>query len=114
MADDVHFRFLGQHSWAADFHSKSQVREWLERYIQVGLQLHPHEVIVSGSPWNTVICTRFTDRATDPKGEVIYENEGVLFDRVVWGRIREHISYEDTQRTVAFNQTLAEVRSRAS
>jgi ketosteroid isomerase-like protein len=107
MADDVHFRFLGQHSWAADFHSKRQVREWLARYVEVGLQLHPHEVVVSGTPWNTVICTRFTDRATDHEGGVIYENEGVLFDRVVWGRIREHISYEDTQRTAAFDRRLA-------
>jgi hypothetical protein len=36
---------------------------------------------VSGPPWNTVICTLFTDRATDGRGEVIYENEGVLVDR---------------------------------
>ena len=38
--------------------------------------------------------------------EVIYENEGVLFDRLRWGRIREHISYEDTQRTVEFDRRL--------
>ena len=37
---------------------------------------------------------------------MIYENEGVLFERVVWGRIREHISYEDTQRTQEFDVTL--------
>lgn len=109
MADDVHFRFLGEHSWATDFHSKAQVEPWLERYVRVGLQLQPHEIVVSGPPWNTVICTRFTDTATDRDGEVIYRNEGVLFDRVVWGRIREHISYEDTQRTLAFDQTLAEL-----
>jgi hypothetical protein len=40
---------------------------------------------------------------------VIYRNEGVLFDRVVCGRIREHVPYEDTQRTVAFDHTLAEL-----
>ena len=53
-----------------------------------------------------MICTRFTDRATDERGEVIYENEGVLFDRLRWGRIREHISYEDTQRTIEFDRRL--------
>jgi hypothetical protein len=37
---------------------------------------------------------------------VIYENEGVLFDRLRWGRIREHISYEDTQRTLDFDRKL--------
>lgn len=52
-----------------------------------------------------MICTRFTDRATDAHGAVIYENEGVLFDRIVWGRIRrEHISYEDAQRTIEFDR----------
>jgi ketosteroid isomerase-like protein len=106
MADDVRFRFLGEHSWAADYDSKTEVRRWMERYVRVGLELQPHEIVVSGPPWNTVICTRFTDRATDEHGAVIYENEGVLFDRMVWGRIREHISYEDTQRTVEFDRRL--------
>jgi ketosteroid isomerase-like protein len=104
MADDVHFRFLGEHSWAADYHSKNDVRKWLDRYRGARLELQPHEVVVSGPPWNTLICTRFTDRATDENGNIIYENEGVLFDRTVWGRIREHISYEDTQRTMEFDR----------
>lgn len=108
MSENVHFRFLGQHSWAADYHSKAEVRDWMRRYVHAGLQLAPHEVLVSGPPWNTVICTRFTDRATDEHGTVIYENEGVLFDRVGWGRIREHVSYEDTQRTVEFDLRLRE------
>jgi ketosteroid isomerase-like protein len=106
MTEDVHFRFLGQHSWSADYRSKRQVRMWLDRYKRARLELEPHEIVVSGPPWNTVICTRFTDRATDVNGNVIYENEGVLFDRTVWGRIVEHISYEDTQRTVEFDQRL--------
>jgi|SRR5437763_9826827 ketosteroid isomerase-like protein len=105
-AADVHFRFLGRHSWAADYRSKAQMRDWLDRYRRARLELHPHEVVVSGPPWNTVICTRFTDRATDEHGEVIYENEGILFDRLRWGRIREHISYEDTQRTIEFDRRM--------
>jgi ketosteroid isomerase-like protein len=114
MADDVHFRFLGTHSWSADYHSKAEVRTWLDRYKRARLKLQPHEIVVSGPPWNTVICTRFTDRATDQNGTVIYENEGVLFDRTVWGRIVEHISYEDTQRTAQFDQRLeAEAHPRA-
>lgn len=106
MAPDVHFRFLGDHSWAADTHHKSDVRAWLERYLDARLQLDAHEILVNGPPWNTVVCTRFTDRATDPDGNVIYENEGVLFDRVRWARIREHTAYEDTQRTLEFDRRL--------
>ena len=106
LADDVHFRFPGDHSWAADYRGKELVRRWLERYVAVGLQLHPHEIVVSGPPWNTVICTRFTDSARAPNGEVVYRNEGVLFDRLVWGRIKQHVSYEDTQKTAAFDAHL--------
>ena len=105
-ADDLRFRFLGHHSWAADYRSKDEVRAWLERYRRARLKLEPHEIVVSGPPWNTVICTRFTDHATDESGAVIYENEGVLFDRLRWGRICEHISYEDTQRTLEFDRVL--------
>jgi hypothetical protein len=108
MTDDVHFRFLGEHSWSADFHSKSEVKAWLDRYVEVGLQLEPLDVVVSGPPWKTVVCIQFVDSATDGFGNVIYSNEGVLVDRVSWGRIREHISYEDTQRTAAFDARLPE------
>jgi ketosteroid isomerase-like protein len=108
-SDDLHFRFLGRHSWAADYRSKDQVRAWLRRYVGARLELQPHEIVVSGPPWNTVVCTRFTDQATDENGLVIYENEGVLFDRLRWGRIREHISYEDTQRTLEFDRRVGVV-----
>ena len=59
MTDDVHFRFLGDNSWAADFRSKAKVREWLDRYVRAGLRLEPLEIVVSGPPWNTVVCTPF-------------------------------------------------------
>lgn len=108
MADDVHFRFLGDHSWSADFRSKQQVRRWLTRYVRAGLQLDPREIVVTGPPWNTLVCTRFTDEAKDGRGEVIYRNEGMLFDRIAWGRIREHVSYEDTQRTAEFDRQVGE------
>ena len=52
------------------------------RYLQAGLELRPHEVVVSGPPWRTLVC-------------------------VVWGRIREHVSYEDTQRTLEFDRRLS-------
>src|SRR5919199_155859 len=31
LADDVQFRFPGEHSWAADYHGKEPVRRWLAR-----------------------------------------------------------------------------------
>jgi hypothetical protein len=49
LADDVHFRFLGDQSWPADFHSKVEAKRWLDRFVQVGLQLHPQEM---SDPWH--------------------------------------------------------------
>jgi hypothetical protein len=66
---------------AADYHSKAEVRERLGRYVRARLELTPHEVLVGGPPWNTVICTRFTDRATDAHGNVIYE---AAAGRAIW------------------------------
>ncbi len=106
VADDVHFRFPGEHSWAADFHGKAEVREWLARFVEAGLQLHPREVVVSGPPWRMTVCTWFVDHALGSDGEVVYRNEGVLVDRLRWGRIKEHISFEDTQKTRAFDAYL--------
>ena len=107
MADDVHFRFPGEHSWAADYHTKAEVRKWVDRYLRVGLQLHPQQVVVSGPPWRMTICTWFTDYAVSAQGDVVYRNEGVLIDTLRWGRITEHVSFEDTQKTVAFDEYLS-------
>lgn len=112
MADDIHFRFPGDHSWAADFHGKDQAEQWLRRYLEHGLQLEPREVVVSGPLWRLTICTWFDDRATGDDGTVVYRNEGVLVDRLVWGRITEHVSFEDTQRTAAFDDHLRDREAR--
>jgi hypothetical protein len=106
MADDIHFRFLGEHSWAADFTGKERAGQWLRRYREIGLQLHPREIVVSGPPWRMTVCTWFTDYAESDDGEVVYRNEGVLIDRLVWGRIKEHVSFEDAQRTAVFDDYL--------
>jgi ketosteroid isomerase-like protein len=108
-ADDIHFRFPGDHSWAADFRGKGQARQWLQRYVDIGLKLHPREIVVSGPPWRMVVCTWFTDSTTGPDGEVVYRNEGVLVDRIVWGRLKEHVSFENTQATARFDDYLRSV-----
>jgi hypothetical protein len=106
VADDIHFRFPGEHSWAADFHSKGEVARWLRRYVAVGLKLYPRKVLVSGPPWRTTVCTWFVDSLVDEDGRTVYRNEGVLVDRLVWGRVVEHVSFEDTQKTAALDRYL--------
>lgn len=110
LAPDIHFRFPGEHSWAADFHGREEAKRWLQRYVRVGLQLHPQEIVVGGPPWRMTIFTRFTDHAADPDGTIVYRNEGVLVDTLVWGRIKRHVSYEDTQKTLAFDHYLERAR----
>jgi ketosteroid isomerase-like protein len=106
-ADDGHFEFPGESSWAADLHTKAEIGTWYERFARVGLQLVPDEVLVKGWPWRTTVCIHFTDHATGADGEVVYENRGVLLARMRWGRITYGTVYEDTQKVSAFDEYLA-------
>ncbi len=63
-ADDVHFVFPGESSFAADIHSKAELEAWLRRFVEAGLQLELAEIIVTGwLPWNLTVCVRLTDRS---------------------------------------------------
>jgi len=106
-ADDAHFRFPGGSSWAADYHRKDQIAEWLHRFVGVGLQLEPEEILVRGGPWNTTVCVHFTDYWANRDGEVIYRNEGVLFGKMAWGKLTAVTVFEDTQKVADFDDYLA-------
>ncbi len=41
--------------------------------------------MVNGPPWRTTVGVLFTDRATSPGGEVVYENRVMFPVRAVWG-----------------------------
>jgi len=107
-ADDVRFVFPGRSSWTADLRGKQAVEVWLRRFHRVGLQLQPHEILVGGPPWNTTVCVHFTDRATGPNGEMVYENRGVLFGKVRWGKVKYYVVYEDTQKVAELDEYLAQ------
>jgi ketosteroid isomerase-like protein len=106
-AEDGHFVFPGRSSWAADLHDQAARGAWYGRFARVGLQIEPEEVLVSGPPWRTHVCIRFTDHATGPDGEPVYENTGVLFATMSWGKIRFGTVYEDTQKVADFDDYLA-------
>lgn len=55
-ADDVHFVFPGDSSWAADIHGKRELEPWLRRLSEAGLSFEQHEIVVAGWPWNTTVC----------------------------------------------------------
>lgn len=106
-AEGGHFVFPGRHSWAADYHNKQDLAAWYERFARVGLQIEPEEVLVAGAPWRTTVCIHFTDHLTAPSGEVVYENTGVLFAKMSWGKISYGTVYEDTQKVADFDEYLA-------
>ena len=107
-ADDVRFVFPGNNSWAGEFRGKEAVASWLRRFHEAGLKVQPHEIVVGGPPWNTTVCVRITDRATDAGGNVIYENRAVLFGKIRWGKITFYEVYEDTERVAALDGHLAD------
>lgn len=106
-ARDVRFRFPGDSSWATELQGKQELERWLQRFVSVGLQIYPDEVVVKGPPWNTTLCVRGTDYLKTPEGETVYENRYVIWGRMKWGLVREYEVYEDTQKSAALDEYLA-------
>lgn len=107
-ADDVHFVFPGESSFAADIHRKRDLEAWLRRFVEVGLQIEPEEIVVAGwLPWSLTVCMKATDRALGPDGETVYENEGVILGKIAWGKISSYEVFLDTQKVAAFDEYLA-------
>jgi ketosteroid isomerase-like protein len=107
-APDVVLTFPGTSSWAGTFRGREEVEPWVRRFVAVGLRLEPDDILVSGPPWNTRACLRFTDALTLPDGSRPYENTGVIYARIVWGRLKAYEVHENTDRTIAFDAWLVE------
>jgi ketosteroid isomerase-like protein len=108
-AEDVRFRFPGDSSWATELEGKEELRRWLERFADVGIQIFPDEVVLKGFPWKQTVCIRGTDRLDSAEGERVYENRYVIWGRLAWGKLREYEVYEDTQKSKALDEYLASI-----
>jgi len=108
-AEDVRFRFPGNSSWATELEGKEDLKAWLQRFADAGLQIYPDEVILKGFPWNQTICVRGYDYLDTPEGKRVYENRYVIWGRIAWGKLREYEVYEDTLKTEALDEYLAAV-----
>jgi hypothetical protein len=106
-ADDVRFVFPGRSSWAGDYRGREEVEGFVRRFVRVGLQLEPDEILVTGPPWDTSFCLRYTDKFTAPDGEVVYANRGAFFGKIAWGRLKYYELHEDTQKVAEFDDYLA-------
>jgi ketosteroid isomerase-like protein len=107
-ADDVVLTFPGDSSWSGVYRGKAEIRRWLERFVRVGLQIFPDEVVLKGFPWNQTICVRGHDYLRSPEGELVYENRYVIWGHLRWGKLQAYEAYEDTQKAKALDGWLAE------
>jgi ketosteroid isomerase-like protein len=106
-AKDVRFRFPGDSSWATELEGKQELERWLQRFVRVGIQIFPDEVVVKGPPWNMTLCVRGTDHLKGPDGAKVYENRYVIWGRMAWGLLKEYEVYEDTQKSANLDDYLA-------
>jgi hypothetical protein len=106
-AKDVRMLFPGDSSWATELHGKGEHERWLHRFVRVGIQIFPDEVIVKGLPWKQTVCVRGHDYLRSPEGELVYENRYVIWGTMAWGLLKEYEVYEDTQKSKALDEQLA-------
>jgi ketosteroid isomerase-like protein len=97
-ADDAHFVFPGDHELAVDAHSKPEIAAWFEMLFERApdIRWEVQEVVVSGPPWRTRICTRYVARGNG------LEMRNMQFARLSWGRITEDMLYPDTLAVARF------------
>lgn len=91
-AKDGHFVFPGHHILAADCQGTTAIASWFQRFARLHPRFELMDVAVSGPPWNMRCMIRFADHIGDD-----YENEGVQYVRMRWGRIVLDRVYLDTQ-----------------
>jgi hypothetical protein len=106
-AEDVKFSFPGGNSFAPGASDKRELEEWLNRFVRIGLQIYPDEVVLKGFPWRQTVCVRGRDHLDDPEEGRVYENRYVIWGRLAWGKLREYEVYEDTERTLRLDEYLA-------
>jgi ketosteroid isomerase-like protein len=105
-AADAPFIFPGHHSFAADVDDPAQVRAWFDRFVALRPHVDVIDVLASGTPWNLRVGVRFADRIERPGG-IHYENEGMQYLRLRWGRVQLDQLFLDTQAVADLDAQLA-------
>ncbi len=99
--------FPGSSSWGGEHRGKAAIEAFLRTYLEAGIVGDASDIVVNGPPWRTTVCMLFVVHAADAGGEVVYENRAILFARAVWGKIVYQEDFEDTHKSVAFDNYLA-------
>lgn len=95
----VIFSFAGPPPFGGERRGVEAVREWFRLTYSTfpGIQFTARHMIVQGWPWNTWVATRLSIAAPRMDGS-LYENEGMQFLRIRWGKVIEDRVYEDTYK----------------
>ncbi len=115
-ADDAELVFPGDNTWSrqnrppepgrapfATHRGRAEIEAFLQRYVDLGIQMEVEDILVNGPPWNTRAAVRVHHWIPGAGGDDLYSNRAVLMVRTVWGKIRTQEDYEDTQRVSAFD-----------
>jgi ketosteroid isomerase-like protein len=106
-ADDIRFTFPGESSFSPGAENKRELAQWLDRFVDIGLQIYPDQVVLKGFPWRQTVCVRGHIHLDDPQDGRVYENRYVIWGRIAWGKLREYEVYEDTEKSGKLDQYLA-------
>ncbi len=90
--------FAGDHTFGGVRHTEASFRKWFERLFKCfpDLRFDVQNIATSGWPWDTLCAVEWIDRATLKDGSA-YENRGVHFIRLKWGRLVSIHAYLDTK-----------------
>jgi ketosteroid isomerase-like protein len=110
-ADHATLVLDGTHSWSGEHRGKPAIRAFLERFLAERIRGELHEVLVAGPPWRTLMTARFTDKAIDTDGRIVYQNHAIILAHVRWGKIVYQRIFEDTQRVARFDEYLVSSNS---
>jgi len=106
-AKDAVLVFPGQNSWAGEHRGREAIERFLQRFVQAGIKMEVHEILLNGPPWNTKACVRFSDWAKASDGTVFYKNSGVIYGIIAWGKIKVQHDFEDTEQVTKLDAYLA-------
>jgi ketosteroid isomerase-like protein len=111
MADDVHYRFEGDHALGGERFSKRAVETWFGRLFRlVPSRFVVLSVEVAGWPWSSTVTTVFEDHVT-PRAAGLdgdpYVNRGVQVIRLRWGKAVDIQTTVDTTKLVCLLDGLA-------
>ncbi len=94
---DMRFRFVGDTALGADLRGRDAFLAWFRATNErlPGLAFTVTDVLVGGWPWRTRVSVRLAITAPLPDG-TRYQNEGVQWMVLRWGRMMDDWVLEDT------------------